>query len=169
MIKFRWYYDIDKEEKFLNEMSRNGYRLKKYCIGFYNFEKTNENDYTYRIDLIQDKTDEQLHEYIELIKETGAEFIQTFGVWAYFRKKGNFELYTDADSQIDFYNRTKSMFLLLAIAELLISIGQWGMFVGNTKELCFFTAMLLDSVAIIFLYQVFKINKKIKILKKEKI
>ena len=61
------------------------------------------------------------------------------------------------------------MFLLLAIAELLISIGQWGMFVGNTKELCFFTAMLLDSVAIIFLYQVFKINKKIKILKKEKI
>ena len=35
MIKFRWYYDIDKEEKFLNEMSRNGYRLKKYCIGLY--------------------------------------------------------------------------------------------------------------------------------------
>ena len=89
MIKFRWYYDIDLEEKFLNEMSRKGYYLKKFIIGFYKFDKIDSTDYTYRVDLINDRENSELKEYIDLIEQSGA----------------------------------KKMFLLLGIAELLISVG----------------------------------------------
>lgn len=55
MIKFKLYYDKDQEEKFLNEMSDQGYAMKKFFLGFYTFEPCNPGEYTYRVDLIAGK------------------------------------------------------------------------------------------------------------------
>lgn len=45
-----------------------------------------------------------------------------WGIWAFFRKKGNFELYTDPESQIKQFKRIRTIFFRWAIVEFLISI-----------------------------------------------
>lgn len=167
MIKFRFYYDKDNEERFLNEMSKKGYFLKKLILGFHSFEKIDETDYTYKIDLINDKSDKELHDYIDLIEESGAEYVQRWGVWAYFRKKGEFELYTDVESQMKFYSRINKMFALLAIAEFCISLGQWSFYASQGKTIHLIFAVVLDILGYIFVYQSFKARKKMNYLKKQ--
>ena len=39
MIKFRYYIDNQKEQDWLNKLSREGWALKKFFLGFYKFEK----------------------------------------------------------------------------------------------------------------------------------
>lgn len=170
MIKFRWYYDIDEEEKFLNDMSKKGYYLLHYWLGFYKFKKIDETDYTYRIDLINDKTEQEVQEYIELVKESGAEFIHTwFNTWIYFRKRGEFKLYTDIDSQIGFYNRIKKSFLVLGLAEGLVAFSQWGIFIINRLSINLFASIFISLISILFSYQTIKLNKKISKLEKKKL
>ena len=117
MKKFRLYYDKDKEEVFLNEMSTRGYAMKRFFLGLYTFEKCQPGEYTYRVDLISDKTVEQRNELYDLIRGSGGELVQTWGIWAIFRKKGNFELYTDPESQIKQFERIRKIFIRLAIVE----------------------------------------------------
>ena len=108
MKKFRLYYDKDKEEAFLNDMSAKGYAMKRFFLGVYTFEKCQPGEYTYRVDLISDKTVEQRNELYDLIRDSGGELVQTWGIWAIFRKKGNFELYTDPESQIKQFKRIRT-------------------------------------------------------------
>lgn len=164
MIKFRLYYDKDKEEKFLNEMSSKGYAMKKFILGFYTFEKTKPNEYTYRVDLIRDKTQKELHEYISLIEESGAEFVQRWGIWAIFRKKGEFELYTDIASQISLYKRIRSSFIIFTSVELCCLSPQLNL-IGSNKFAIYF-AILISIIIIAFLYQIYKCSQKIKKLEK---
>ena len=53
MIKFRLYFDKDKEEKWLNEMADSGYEFKKFFAGFYKFLPCEKGRYIHRIDLIE--------------------------------------------------------------------------------------------------------------------
>ena len=170
MIKFRWYYDVDKEENFLNNMSKKGYYLLHYWLGFYKFKKINETDYIYRIDLINDKTEQEVHEYIQIVEESGAEFIQTWcKSWIYFRKRGQFELYTDIDSQIGSYNRIRTMFLTLGLSEGLVAISQWGIFICDRLSINLFVGIFISLISFLFLYQTSKLNKKISNLEKKKL
>lgn len=168
MIKFRWYYDIDKDEKFLNDMTKKGYALKHFFMGFYTFEKCEPNEYTYRIDLIQDKTPEELKEYIDLITESGAEFIQRWGVWAFFRKKGEFDLYTDLDSQISLYSRIEKMFITLLIILMWVLPGQIIIYIKHGINISLCIAILAIVVSFIFGVQAIKCYNKIKKLKENK-
>ena len=38
MIRFRLYYDKDRETEWLNEMAADGWALKSFFAGFYKFE-----------------------------------------------------------------------------------------------------------------------------------
>lgn len=165
MIKFRWYYDKDKEEEFLNKMSSKGYAMKKFILGFYFFEKSTPNEYTYRVDLIRDKTEKELHEYISLIEESGADFIQKWGFWAFFRKKGEFELYTDIDSQISLYKRIRTTYAIFTGMELCFLPSQIHNIYFNS--IFMYLSILLSVVIIAFLYQIYKCSKKIKELEKK--
>lgn len=149
MIKFRWYYDKDKEEVFLNNMVKKGYAMKSFFLGFFTFEKCEPNEYTYRVDLIKDKSQKELEEYIELITETGAEYVQRWGVWAVFRKKGEFELYTDVESKIEQLKKIRSVFLAVGLMEFCFSLS----------------AKILIIFWLIFFIQVIKCNIKINELK----
>lgn len=169
MIKFRWHYDIDAEEEYLNGMSKKGYYLENFNCGFYKFKKIKETNYTYRIDLVPNKPQQEIQEYIELVKESGAEFIQTWGTWMYFRKKGDFQLYTDVESQLDFYNRIKKMFSLIGLGELMIAIGECSLYLTIKLNLNLFAAIFIGFIAIVFLYQAYKLDKKIKKLEKKNI
>lgn len=166
MIKFRLYYDKDKNEIFLNKMSSEGYAMKKFILGIYWFEKTKPNEYTYRVDLVRDKSEKELHEYISLIEESGAEFVQKWGIWAFFRKKSEFELYTDVDSQISLYKRIRSTFIAFTAVELGCLSSELNLLSVN-KYAKYFTILIL-IIIVAFLYQVYKCTKKIKELEKNK-
>lgn len=167
MIKFRWYYDIDKDEEFLNSMSKRGYELVEFFLGFYTFKKCEPNEYTYRIDLIGNKSIEEMEEYLDVIEDSGAILIKKWGPWAFFKKKGNFELYTDTESKIRLYTRIRNMFAFLSVIELVCSLI-------NIIPPCIykypyfgslFGGILCGLIFIVFINQVFKCNKKIKDLK----
>jgi hypothetical protein len=163
---FKLYYDKDKEEAFLNEMSGKGYAMKHFFLGLYTFEKCQPGEYTYRVDLISDKTVEQRNELYDLIRDSGGELVQTWGIWAIFRKKGNFELYTDPESQIKQFRRIRTIFLRLAIVEFLLSIPQWYNSIQTKEPMLIFMAMLLTLIAFVFLKQVRICTKKITELEK---
>ena len=161
MKKFRLYYDKDKEEAFLNEMSAKGYAMKRFFLGLYTFEKCQPGEYTYRVDLISDKTVEQRNELYDLIRDSGGELVQTWGIWAIFRKKGNFELYTDPESQIKQFERIRKIFIRVAIVEFLLSIPQWYNSIQTKEPMLLFMSLLLTMLALVFLKQAMACSKKI--------
>lgn len=168
MIKFRWYYDNDKEEKFLNEMSKKGFAMTKMFLGVYTFKKSKINEYTYRVDIINDKSGQELAEYLELVSDTGAEFIQKWGAWIYFRKKGTFELYTDIQSKIEQYTKIRNTFGILSIAEFCFIPSAWNSYFNTDLTVFLISGLIISAVAFIFLVQTIKCNIKINKLKKLK-
>lgn len=161
MKKFRLYYDKDKEETFLNDMSAKGYAMKRFFLGFYTFEECQPGEYTYRVDLISDKTTEQRNELYDLIRDSGGELVQTWGIWAIFRKKGNFELYTDPESQIKQFRRIRTIFLRLALMEFILSLPNWYNAIQIKEPMRIFMSMLLTLIAFFFLKQVRACTRKI--------
>lgn len=140
MKKFRLYFDKDKEEKWLNEMSRQGWAMQEFFFGVYVFTPCEPGEYVYRVDMPGGRRPiwEVDLEYIELVEETGAEFVCRWGLWMIFRKeasKGAFELYTDTESQIGLYRRIRRMFLLVGAVELSIALNStrsvWGFWFGR--------------------------------------
>ena len=51
MVKFRLYYDKDKEQDWLMEMVNRGWAVKKFFLGFYTFEPCEPGEYIYQIKL----------------------------------------------------------------------------------------------------------------------
>ena len=166
MKKFRLYYDKDKEEAFLNDMSAKGYAMKRFFLGLYTFEKSQPGEYTYRVDLISDKTTEQRNELYDLIRDSGGELVQTWGIWAIFRKKGYFELYTDPESQIKQFRRIRKIFIRLAIVEFLLSIPQWYNAIQIKEPVLILMSLILTIIALVFLKQALACSKKIDELQK---
>lgn len=108
MYKFRLYYDKDREEIFLNDMAAKGYAMEKFFLGLYTFTRCEPGEYTYRVDLIKGKTAKETNDFYDLVREAGGELVQTWGFWAFYRKRGAFELYTDQESQIAQYEKIKN-------------------------------------------------------------
>ncbi len=124
MVKFRLYYDKDKEEIWLNEMASQGWAMVKFFCGFYWFESCSRGEYIYQIDLFTEpKSNMTQSEYIELVKETGAEYMGRWFWWRFFRRRselGEFKLYTDSASQLEQYQRMFRFFRNILIAEMMI-------------------------------------------------
>lgn len=141
MIKFKVYFDKDKETAWLNEMAAQGYAMTGYFSCFYRFEECEPGKYTYQIDF-GDKMFSVDDNYREFMNENNVEIVCLWGYWIILRKlasDGDFELYTDADSSIEHYTKILKMFKFVTILELVCfmveafgamngaAIGFWGM------------------------------------------
>lgn len=166
MIKFRLYSDKDLEERFLNDMVAKGYAMTKFRLGVYWFEKCEPREYTYKIDLVNDKDKNQQDEYYDLIRETGGEIVQTYGIWVFLRKKGEFELYTDNESKIEEYNRIRNMYLLSALVQLAMIPSQLSVYFNSDIRFFLILMVFFSFICILLLYQAYKCNRKIEDLKK---
>lgn len=121
MIKFKLYFDKEKETEWLNEMSAKGYALTDFYCGVYRFEKCRPGEYIYQIDIVNGffHVDD---EYRDFMEDIGVEPVCMWGFWIYLRKKtadGPFQLYTDAESSIEHYSKIRLMFKVAAIIEIL--------------------------------------------------
>jgi hypothetical protein len=124
-VKYRFYVDYEKEEQWINEMSKNGWNLERFMVFRYTFAKGEPGAYIYRNELLAGFTIKDKNNYLDFLKESGIEVVNKFGGWAYFRKKaaeGPFEIYTDTTSKISYYNRILNLFTLLFLCNLIMGI-----------------------------------------------
>ena len=166
------YYNWEKEEKWLNEMSAKGLALVDYSWCRYVFEESAPGEYIYRIELLDYwATNPAGQKYIRFVEETGAEFVSSYMRWVYFRKKstdGPFTLHSDIPSQIAHNKRVRTFWFVLAIMELSIGLmnitmGIWPAFRSVNMVL----GSILFVVGCAFASWVIQITRKIRRLKKE--
>lgn len=125
--KWFWVWEFEKEEKWLDEMAKQGWVLDGTGFCKYKFVPCEPGEYTVRLELMQwHPHSEQGQEYISFVEETGAEFVGNYMRWAFFRrntKNGSFDLFSDINSRIKHLEGIMKMMEGIALANLLIGIG----------------------------------------------
>jgi hypothetical protein len=127
MKKFRLYINLDKEEKWLNEMLNEGWELHRKYIK-YEFHKTSTNNTIIKIDYRNFKSNDDFQNYITLFKDSGWEHIngtKTSGK-QYFKiidESGDSDIFSDVSSKAARYKRLSNMWLSIAISYIPIFIA----------------------------------------------
>ena len=153
MIKFRLYFDKDKEVQWLNEMANLGWSIAHFFAGFYLFEPCEKGKYLYQIDFGNNLCSVS-DDYRTFMVDAGIEIVQSWGFWAILRQpasKGEFALYSDVDSQIEYYQKILKMFKLVTIIELLCLFMEISSAVRTGDPYVWGCAFLLLSFVIIFM------------------
>lgn len=134
MYKYKFFLDFEKEEKWLNQMAKQGYDLTGKSLG-YRFHKATPKDTVIRIDYRTFKRKEDFEDYRMLFRDSGWEHVagtKSSGT-QYFRKvEGDDEedIFSDIPSRAVRYKKLSHMSLTLAITYLPILIA-----LVNTKAI----------------------------------
>lgn len=170
MVKFRLLFDKDKEVKWLNEMTSNGWGFKKFIMGVYIFEKCEECEYVYDIDLLSSYND--YNNFKEFMIESNIEVMQRWYRWVYVRKindyKG-FELYSDTESKIEHYKRILGLFKIAFIIELICLFVEIGipLIIKEMRTFNFFAISLIVFFALCIYGAYSKTEQKVEFYKIE--
>ena len=153
MIKFKLYFDKDKETQWLNEMSQKGWAMNGFFAGFYRFEPCEKGTYTYQIDFGNEFFSVS-DDYREFMSDSDIEIIQSWGFWVFLRKlssEGEFQLYTDVDSQIEHYKKIRNMFKAVTVIELIcLFIELFSASMTNSPLLWSFVFLILAIIIAFF-------------------
>ena len=128
---FRYYTiaDYEREQKWLNAMSRSGWNFVRTNGFIYTFEKGTPGEYVYKIDLPNDSmTDVEVDAYYKFMEECGIEVVSSFKFWHYLRKKstdGPFDTANNTMGQLLMVNKaygvaTKMLCIVIAIFAIVI-------------------------------------------------
>lgn len=131
-IIHKLYWNYEREEKWLNDMSAKGLALIDYSVSRYVFEDCNPGEYIYRIELLENwPSHPESKKYIGFMEENGVEHITSYMRWVYFRKKasdGEFNIYSDIDSRIKHYQRVSTLYTILFIMNAINCINMFSQF-----------------------------------------
>jgi hypothetical protein len=98
--------EAEKEEKWLNEMSKAGKLLERVGIANYYFVDGEPGRYSYKLEFLEEEINHpKSKDYISFLEEAGIEYITSYGRWIYLRKEEEFSLYSNIDSRIEYYER----------------------------------------------------------------
>jgi len=172
------YWNYEKEEKWLNEMSAKGLALTDYSWCRYVFADSQPGEYIYRIELLDyPATNPASQKYLRFMEESGVEFVASYMRWVYFRKKatdGAFDIYSDIDSKIKHYQRVTRFWAVLAL--MMLCVGLSNVSIGftnyNISRFSLFNLIaggvcILLGIGFFLLGQ--PLRKKVRRLKKEKV
>lgn len=121
--------DYEKEQKWINDMSRGGWNFKGTNGFIYTFEKGVPGELSYKIDLPDERmTDGGVEAYYRFMEECGIEVVHTFKMWRYIRKKtisGDFNIGDNTYAQLRMVNKaygvtTKLMNIMLVLFAMII-------------------------------------------------
>ena len=89
MIRWKFTYDKDEEQDWLNEYARQGWAMTKFWLGVVTFVPCQPGEYIYQIDLLPGKglLAEDYEGYVIFMDEMGVEVLQRWGRWVYLRKR----------------------------------------------------------------------------------
>lgn len=160
MIRFKLYFDKDKETRWLNDMADQGWAMNGFFAGFYKFEPCEKGKYTYQIDFGNEFFSVS-DDYREFMSDSDIEIIQSWGFWVFLRKlssEGEFQLYTDVDSQIEHYKKIRNMFKAVTVIELIcLFIELFSASMTNSPLLWSFVFLIL-AIIIAFVNITFRTN-----------
>ena len=118
------YWNFEKEEAWLNEMSKRGLAMSDYSWCRYVFTDSPNSQYIYRIELLDNlPTHPESIAYLRFLEENGVECVASYMRWVYLRKNaadGPFDIYTDIDSKIKHYQRINLLWSTLMIVEFIV-------------------------------------------------
>lgn len=101
--------DYEKEQKWINDMSRGGWNFRSTNGLIYTFEKGEPGEWNYKIDLPGERmTEGEIEAYYRFMEECGIEVVHTFKMWRYLRKKsisGNFNTGDNTYTQLVMVNK----------------------------------------------------------------
>ena len=170
IIKYKWFWawQDDREERWLEQMSAQGYHLvEPGFFGRYVFEQGQPIKYIYRLDFISHKKD-QMESYLQYFKDAGWEYLGDFGSWQYFRivvdDSKNPEIYTDYASKIEKYRRILRI-LFVCILVYILPLNLSDLTTGDSNWLMRSIAILGVLLLILFSIGSYKIYKRIQELK----
>lgn len=165
------FIDLEKEETWLNNMCKNGYALRDISNGYYVFEPCDPGKYIYRIEFLkQEIFQKEKHSYLELMQELKVEPVASFNRWHYFRRDsslGEFEIYSDIDSQIEHYKRINLIWYMLALIFIASGLSQ-NVFFGDISQFDLILNFTLIIIGSFFLTLAIPFIRKINNLKKKK-
>ena len=127
MKRFKFFTDFEKEEKWLNEMAREGYAFTKKSIG-YEFQPAEPERASIKIDYRSFKNKESFEDYRALFDDSGWKHIagtKSSGL-QYFKRKdesGSEDIFSDIDSKAGRYQRLAHMWITLAFTFIPIFIA----------------------------------------------
>lgn len=136
VYKWFWVWQIDKEERWLNEMAAKGLCLVSVGFCRYEFEECLPGEYQVRMELLKRSINHaESQQYLSFMEETGVEQIGSWQKWVYFRKKtadGSFELFSDRESRVRH---------LSVVISLILTVGILNLWVGLMNLLIFFVGV----------------------------
>ncbi|URZ87727.1 DUF2812 domain-containing protein [Floricoccus penangensis] len=167
--KFFLFWQFDEEEKWLNDMSAQGWQLTEIKRTKYTFKSCQPNTYIYKLDYL-DNSKEKNQEYLNSIQSFGIEKVgQTYNLLYLSMENENsseqvFELFSDKQYRINFLNKllkSSTMTISCFILNLLL--------VSSNTELMLapYISTALIILIIIWLSGLSKINKKKNVLEKQ--
>lgn len=156
MKRYKIFFDIEKEEQWLNEQLQKGYRCTNTSgFGVYTFEKTNK-QYVVRLDYQDYLSRKRFEEYKGIYEDFGWHYINgsRLGGIQYWQKEKDHqnEIFSDRQSKSNYYKRLMGYSSSLAILLLFISFmlykdsglylteGLWSM-----KGSLFWKALLFET------------------------
>ena len=138
--------DYEREQKWLNAMSRSGWNFVRTNGFIYTIEKGTPGEYIYKLDLPNESmTDVEVDAYYKFMEECGIEVVSSFKFWRYLRKKstdGPFDSVNNTMAQLTMVNKAYGMatkmlcFFIVIFALIILALNIALAFVsGNVAEL----------------------------------
>ncbi|MBY0122117.1 DUF2812 domain-containing protein [Bacillus sp. S/N-304-OC-R1] len=170
-VLYRFFLDYEKEEKWVNERAAEGWHLEKFSLGRFVFTKGEPGTYIFRNEFIR-MTSSEKEDYFDFLKDSGITIINEWGGWVYMKKaaaEGPFEIYTDKESKISYYNRMLSVFSFLFLINAWFGIMNIGVLGDSARggNISPTIGILNIIVALLIAYPIIKIYQRKKGLEKE--
>ena len=132
-VKWFTIFDYEKEQDYLREMQKQGWKFVKVTgIGMYHFERCEPQDVVYQLDYNQDGIAHK-EEYLKMFADCGWEYLQDFFGYSYFRKPVDEngvedEIFCDEESRFQMMQRViKGRMLPLFVIFFAILLPQFYM------------------------------------------
>ena len=134
---FRYFtiMEYEKEQKWLEQQHREGWRLTDAKVCIYRFERCKPEEVVYQLDYSEDGRARR-EEYVQMFRDCGWEYVQDYAGYSYFRKPApasqrDAEIFCDDASRLEMMERVLKgrmvplmAILLLVIVPVLIVEGQ---------------------------------------------
>lgn len=149
----KFFLNIKKEEKWINDTCKKGYRFVGRSLFDYKFEKNNTHK-TYHYYIDQRNFCKNNHEFINFLEELNYHFVvKSFGFY-YFEaeeKADNKSIYTDSNSRICFYLRNILFLILIAILNISIIQRAHGPYLFNLSIPKIVNTIILIMIIVIIM------------------
>ena len=132
MKKLRFFFDLEKEEKWLQEMAAKGWQLKSVFLT-YTFQKSEPDTSPIRIDFHTFYSESKYQDYLSLFEDCGWKHVagyKSMGMHYFARTKATAsdDIFSDSVSKAGRYKRISEMWLSLFVCYIAVSSSLFSSF-----------------------------------------